>query len=385
VTQVPLPAGFRAAGISAGIKASGDPDLALVLLDVPGRAAALYTRNELVGAHVTLCREHLAATGGRARALLVNSGNANCATGQAGLDDARALADAVASRVGCKAEQVLVMSTGVIGARLPLERMLAALPELHDAVSVDGTENFARAIMTTDTHAKHCSRELGKARLVGVAKGSGMIHPDMATMLAYLFTDASLGEDPHAQLRETNRTSFQRLSVDGDTSPNDTLLLWSSERAGLTGRLDDALASVGSELARAIAADGEGATRLITIRVSGAPDEDAAAHVGRVIATSPLVKTAVAGRDPNWGRILSAAGRAGVTFPADRALVRIGNSTVYSDGKPHPANEAAAADHLANEREVMLAIDLAAGSARADVWTCDLTADYVAINADYRT
>jgi glutamate N-acetyltransferase / amino-acid N-acetyltransferase len=380
-----MPRGFRAAGISAGIKKSGKHDLALVTLEQAGPAAALFTRNQLLGAHVSVCREHLAQSGGRVRALLVNSGNANCATGSAGIDDARELADAVASRLECPASEVLVMSTGVIGARLPMPKLLDAIPRLFDALAEDGAQDFNRAIMTTDTTEKRAARALGEARLIGVAKGSGMIHPDMATMLAYLFTDASIGDDAHALLVEANRKSFQRMTVDGDTSPNDTVLLWSSERAGPTALLGAALDSISSELARLIAKDGEGASRLITIRVSGAPTEDAAARVGRVIATSPLVKTAVAGRDPNWGRILSAAGRAGVPFPAERALVKVGNSVVFADGRPHPANEGAAARYLADEAEVTLSIDLAAGKATADVWTCDFTAEYVSINADYRT
>lgn len=380
-----LPGGFRAAGIAAGIKKRGGHDFALVTLEQAGPAAALFTRNLLVGAHVTVCREHLEQSGGLVRALLVNSGNANCATGSAGIDDARQLAEAVASRLECPAHEVLVMSTGVIGARLPLPKMLDAVPQLFDALSENGAPDFNRAIMTTDTTEKRATRTLGKARLFGVAKGSGMIHPDMATMLAYLLTDASLGADAHELLVEANRKSFQRMTVDGDTSPNDTVLLWSSEQAGPTALLGEALNSISGELARLVAKDGEGATRLITIRVSGAPSENAAAQVGRVIATSPLVKTAVAGRDPNWGRILSAAGRAGVPFPAERALVRVGSSVVFADGRPHPANEAAAANYLADESEVVLSIDLAAGTASADVWTCDLTAEYVSINADYRT
>jgi len=385
VNAIKMPRGFRAAGISAGIKQRGDQDLALVTLERAGPAAALFTRNQLLGAHVTVCREHLAQSGGRVRALLVNSGNANCATGDAGIDDARQLARAVAERMECPASEVLVMSTGVIGARLPMPKLLEAVPRLFDALADDGAQEFNRAIMTTDTTEKRATRTLGDARLVGVAKGSGMIHPDMATMLAYLFTDAALGGDAHAMLTEANQQSFQRMTVDGDTSPNDTVLLWSSEKSGPASLFERALTSVSGELARLIAKDGEGASRLITIRVSNAPTEDAAAQVGRVIATSPLVKTAVAGRDPNWGRILSAAGRAGVPFDPNRAMVRVGTSVVFADGRPHPANEGAAARYLADEAEVILSIDLAAGNATADVWTCDLTADYVSINADYRT
>lgn len=380
-----LPAGFRASAVSCGI-AGERLDLGLVALDEPASAAAVYTTNRLLGAHVHLCREHLERSGGRVRALVVNAGNANCCTGEEGLADARAVAAAVAERLGTAPEEVLFLSTGVIGARLPTGRILEALPELTGALSDAGLDDFSRAILTTDTRPKLAQAEAGAARVVGVAKGSGMIHPDMATMLGFLLTDADLGRAPHALLSGVSKRSFERVTVDGDTSPNDTVvLLGSGQREASSKELEAALTSVSVELARAIAADGEGATRLVTVRVEGAPDEAAAVRVGRVIATSPLTKTAVNGLDPNWGRILAAAGRSGVEFDPDRARVWIGPGTVYSEGRPHPEEENASHRHMVDESEVLLGIDLAAGDARADVWTCDLSSDYVRINADYRT
>jgi glutamate N-acetyltransferase/amino-acid N-acetyltransferase len=245
--------------------------------------------------------------------------------------------------------------------------------------------DFAHAIMTTDTHPKAVHAEAGGALTTGFAKGSGMIHPDMATMLAFLVTDAATG-GAMPLLRRVADRSFHRVTVDGDTSPNDTLLLLANGRASTAHSVaEDLLTSLSQRLARQIAADGEGATRLVTVQVRGARDEAEATHVGRTIATSPLVKTAVAGRDPNWGRILAAAGRCGVSFPAGAARVWIGKSDVFSAGAPHPENEPAAHRHLCDDREVVLGVDLGVGAAGVDVWTCDLTKDYVQINADYRT
>jgi glutamate N-acetyltransferase/amino-acid N-acetyltransferase len=378
-----LPRGFRAAGVQCGIRRSR-PDLALLLADAPASAAAVFTSSLLHGAHVTVCRAHLAASGGRVRAVLVNSGNANCSTGAAGIADNRRVAAALAEVLGCPPAEVLFLSTGVIGARLPVERVLAGLPELVGALAGDGLDDFARAIMTTDTRPKVHGSHVGDARVTGVAKGSGMIHPDFATMFGFLLTDASPSE-PAALLRRVCRRSFERVSVDGDTSPNDTVVLLASEAHGALPGLEAALGETAVALAREIAADGEGATRLITVRVLGAPDEAAAARVGRTIATSPLTKTAVAGRDPNWGRILAAAARAGVPFDPERARVRIGPGEVYALGTPHPEAEPAAHRHMLEEREVLIEVDLAAGTASADIWTCDFTADYVRINADYRS
>lgn len=394
-TRPVLPAGFKAAAVHAGIRARRTKmDLGLIVAPEAFPAAALFTTNQLTGAHVAVCREALEKSKGRVRALLVNSGNANCSTGAEGLADARRVQRTLAELIGCPAEEVLFMSTGVIGARLPVEKILDALPSLVNGCHEKGLGDFATAIMTTDLVPKvrtiAIEEKSGPAfRVTGVAKGSGMIHPNMATMLAYLLTDGPLPHDAHATLKRLADQSFHRLTVDGDTSPNDTVLLWSSRGPASLATQEaacvSALVEVSQELCRLIAADGEGATRLVTVQVTGAPSEQAASSVARTIATSPLIKTAIHGRDPNWGRILAAAGRAGVEFDTDKARVWIGDADVYSNGKPHPENEQEAHLHLLQKHEVVIGVDLAAGSAGAEAWTCDFSADYVRINADYRS
>ena len=387
-SPIELPSGLRAAGVACGIKSSGALDLGLIVAERATPAAAVFTKNRLLGAHVHVCREQLAKSNGRVRAVLVNSGNANCATGERGLDDARSMSAQLAERIGCPPEQVLFLSTGVIGALLPAERITSHLDALLDGLDPLGLESFAQAIMTTDTHPKTTSETVGpRHRVVGAAKGAGMIHPDMATMLAFLLTDAALGEAPADALRAASRRTFQRLTVDGDTSPNDALLLWSTadSSSAAAPELGASLEAAGRTLCRAIASDGEGATRLVTVSVEGARSEDDAALAARAIAVSPLVKTAVHGRDPNWGRILSAAGASGAAVDADRARVWIGDAELFSDGRPHPEHEDAAHRHMLEGAEVVLRIDLASGDAHADAWTCDFSSDYVRINADYRT
>jgi glutamate N-acetyltransferase/amino-acid N-acetyltransferase len=384
--HVPLPAGFRASGLHCGLKKNQQFDLGLLLADRSVPAAAIYTQNQLVGAHIPVCREHLQRSGGLVRAVLVNARNANCATGQQGIDDARACCRELARRIGCPPEQVLMASTGPIGAPLPTDRIIGRLDALVAKASTDGAMDFARAIMTTDTYPKARHATTAGHAATGFCKGSGMIHPNMATMLGFLLTDGAIadGQATEALLRRAADRSFHRVTVDGDTSPNDTLVLLAS--GARDGRdLEATVTSLSQDLARMLAADGEGATRLCTIEVRGARTEAEAAHVGRVIATSPLVKTAVAGRDPNWGRILSAAGRAGVAFPAELARVWVGTADVYSGGNPHPENEPRAHRHLVEDTLVTLGVDLAVGAAGADVWTCDFTKDYVQINADYRS
>ncbi|MEO0653209.1 MAG: bifunctional glutamate N-acetyltransferase/amino-acid acetyltransferase ArgJ [Planctomycetota bacterium] len=381
-----LPHGLRASATQCGIRRRS-LDLGLIVADEPRPAAAIYTQSLLLGAHIDVCREHLAATGGQVRALLVNSGNANCSTGQQGVDDNRRICAALSELIGCAPEEVLFMSTGVIGERLPVERILDSLPDLTSADGQQGTMAFAQAILTTDMVPKVVTETLaGGDRTVGIAKGSGMIHPNMATMFGFLLTDAPLGPDPLASLRRVNAKSFQRMTVDGDTSPNDTVLLWGGKHPGdAPADLEPTLNGLAQELARKIAVDGEGATRLVTVRVEGCPDVDTAVHVGRVIATSPLTKTAVHGRDPNWGRIVAAAGRAGVPFNMHAARCWIGDALLFSSGVPHPEHEGDAHMHMIQSKEILLRIDLAAGPASADVWTCDFSADYVRINADYRS
>lgn len=400
-----LPAGFKAAALHCGIRAKKNKlDLGLMVADRAYPASALFTANQLQGAHVIVGRESLEKSNGKVRAILVNSGNANCSTGQEGIDDNRRVQRALAELIGCAPEEVLFMSTGVIGARLPVDRILDALPTLLNNANERGLGDFSTAIMTTDLVPKVRTLAVEDKngppfRVTGVAKGSGMIHPNMATMLAYVLTDGPADDHPREMLKRIADRSFHRLTVDGDTSPNDTFFLWSSQhaegsthpksRASWTDSHDDvlerAVLEVSQELCRCIAADGEGATRLVTVQVNGAPDEASAAVVARTIATSPLTKTAVHGRDPNWGRILAAAGRSGVTFNTDKARVWIGEADVFSGGKPHPENEPAAHLHLLNNHEVVLGIDLAAGTSSAEAWTCDYSADYVRINADYRS
>lgn len=410
-----LPHGFKASGIHAGIRRKGTRlDLGLIVADEAFPAAAVYTQNLLTGAHVGECKRSLERTGGKVRALLVNSGNANCSTGPEGVADARRIQGACAELLGCAAEEVLFLSTGVIGARLPAEKILDVLPHLVTAASANGLGEFSQAIMTTDLVPKVRTvkvedRSGPPFRVTGVSKGSGMIHPNMATMFGFLLSDAPAPRDAQSTLRELAAKSFNRVTVDGDTSPNDTVLLWCSGAAMTAGGwrpastmagggapgagwnepqselFRQAVLQVSQELCRAIATDGEGATRLVTVEVKGAPSEEAASIVARTIATSPLTKTAVHGRDPNWGRILAAAGRSGVEFDVDRARVWIGDADVYSGGKPHPENEGAAHLHLLQNHEVVLGIDLAAGDASAEAWTCDFSADYVRINADYRS
>ncbi|MBK8100703.1 MAG: bifunctional glutamate N-acetyltransferase/amino-acid acetyltransferase ArgJ [Planctomycetes bacterium] len=382
-----LPQGFRAAGLHCGLKKTADQyDLGLLLADQPVPAAAIYTQNQLCGAHIHVCRDHLTRSNGMVRAVLVNARNANCATGQQGIEDARNCCRQLAERLRCPTEQVLMCSTGPIGAPLPVEKIVTHLDALLAKATPTGAMDFARAIMTTDTFPKGVHGTGEGVAVTGFAKGAGMIHPDMATMLGFLLTDGKPAGNVPALLRTVADRSFHRVTIDGDTSPNDTLILLASGKGGgAAAATERVLTDTAQQLARRIAADGEGATRLLTVQVRGARSEAEATLVGRTIATSPLVKTAVAGRDPNWGRILSAAGRCGVQFDAARAQVWVGKADVYSGGKPHPENEPVAHRHLLDDRETILGVDLAVGGASADVWSCDLTKDYVQINADYRT
>jgi glutamate N-acetyltransferase/amino-acid N-acetyltransferase len=389
-----LPPGFAAAAVSAGIYKKQRLDLCLLVADQPGPAWAMWTRNLLQGASILVNREHLVKSGGTVKAVLINSGCANCATGEQGLAAARELAKAVASQVDCKPHQVLVFSTGVIGAQLPVAKMIAALPGLQAALSPTSLGDAARAIMTTDTFDKRTSMALeGLAEpaptITGIAKGSGMIHPDMATMLVFLFTDASTTADTGIYLRAAVDRSFNMVTVDGDTSPNDSVLLWSSARVQLASGEPEqqfmaGLDTVCRDLALAIARDGEGATKLVTVQVRGARSWIDGKRCAQAIATSPLVKTAIHGEDPNWGRILTAAGRAGIYMVPQQAKVGIGAACLYDQEGPHSDREPDARAHLQG-KEVLVWIDLGFGGADVEVYTCDFSADYVKINADYRT
>ncbi|HVA63284.1 MAG TPA: bifunctional glutamate N-acetyltransferase/amino-acid acetyltransferase ArgJ [Terriglobales bacterium] len=385
------PAGFRFAAGHCGIKRKS-PDLALVTMAAPVSCAAVFTTNRLQAPPVRLSRAHLAASGGRVRALVVNSGNANCATGPVGVRAARAMAQAVARQVGCPMEQVFVCSTGVIGRPLPYEKILAAVPAW--ARRDDGPVAAAQAILTTDTCAKLAAvrfRADGREyRVAGFAKGSGMIHPRMATMLGFLFTDAQLTPaQARAALLPAVENSFHRITVDGDTSTNDTAALFASGAAGPlspAGRrsFQAALQTVAQSLARQIVLDGEGASHFVTVTVEGARSLADADRAARAIAHSPLVKTALAGADANWGRVLSAAGCSGAAFDPEKAEIWFSGLPVYRRGRALPFAEAEAKRRL-EQPEVEVRIRLHAGTAKTWMWTCDLTEGYIKINGSYRT
>lgn len=390
-----VPEGFRLAAVDAGLAKGERPDLLLVVGEDATPAAACFTRNRIVAAPVALAREHLRQTNGLARAILVNAGFANAATGQQGDENAMQCATWVAERLGCDVLEVLVFSTGVIGQQLPLDRIEAALPRLFEALTDDGAivDVAGHAIRTTDTFSKIHQRSVAladhsEARLLGLAKGSGMIHPDMATMLGFLLTDLELGQGMDIYLRGAVGESFHHLSVDGDTSTNDAVLLWTSARNESPPKDEVAffqgLRDLCVDLAKDIARDGEGATKLIEVKVSGATTPDQATQCGRAIATSLLVRTAVHGEDPNWGRILAAAGRAGVDLETRKLRLGIGEATLFERDEALPENEPQAAEHLRGS-EVRLWVDLGAGQCESTFWSCDLTADYVRINAEYRT
>jgi glutamate N-acetyltransferase/amino-acid N-acetyltransferase len=392
---VTAPRGFRASGISAGIKANGNPDLAVIVSDTPAAAAAVFTINKAQAAPVLVSRDHLSRSGGAARAIVVNSGCANACTGDEGLQAAKAMAVETARLVGCAPEDVLVASTGVIGVALPLDKIRAGLPRAAAALSADGGPAAARAIMTTDPFPKEASATVTidgrQVTIGGIAKGSGMIEPMMATMLAFITTDAGVDQ---ALLQRALRTAvdetFNAITVDGECSTNDSVMILANGASGVVvgeggyGAFLSGLTSVCRELALGIVRGGEGATKLVTVNVTGAASPEEARRCAKAIANSPLVKTAIHGGDPNWGRLIAVAGRAGVAFDLSRAVVTIGSITLFERGKPHDENAARAAQYLAG-KDLAVGVDLGSGQSSSTVWTCDLSAEYVRINADYRT
>jgi glutamate N-acetyltransferase/amino-acid N-acetyltransferase len=374
--------GFKMAAVAAGIKAAGKLDLALIYSERPATAAAVFTQNTFIAAPLIVTKKHLLETGYSARAVIVNSGNANAATGKAGIQWATATAEALASQLGCNANEVIVSSTGVIGRPLPVEKIRDAMPRLISELLPTNLESLARGIMTTDTVPKIASAEAGGVRIAGVAKGAGMIHPDMATMLSFIITDAALA---HAELDDALRyavhRSFNSISVDGDTSTNDMVVILANGASGVRPdrtEFRDCLLDVCTQLATAIVRDGEGATKFVEIRVEGAPTEEAAHTIGRTIARSPLVKTAIYGADPNWGRIVGAIGNSGVPLKSDRV-------DIYISGVPISDSTLQQAREKLREKEIQIRVVLDSGSAAARVWTCDLTEGYIRINADYTT
>lgn len=393
--SITTPRGFRAAGVAAGIKATNGLDLALLVSETPAQAAAVFTTNLAVAAPVVVSRDHLARSGGVARAIIVNSGCANACTGAEGLQAARDMAAETAREIGCPVEQVLVASTGVIGVALPMDKVRRGLTEAVRTLGADQGPAAARAIMTTDPFPKEAAIRF-KIRgqdvaIGGIAKGSGMIEPMMATMLGFITTDAAI---PHALLDRALRAAvddtFNAITVDGDSSTNDCVMILASGASGVT--IDDAtyadflaeLTTVCRELAIGIVRGGEGATKLVTVVVTGAASTTDARRAAKAIANSLLVKTAIHGGDPNWGRLLAVAGRAGVAFDLERAAVTIGTIVLFKDGRPYDEAAPLAADYLKGT-DLTVGVNLGAGTAQSTVWTCDLSAEYVRINADYRT
>jgi glutamate N-acetyltransferase / amino-acid N-acetyltransferase len=400
LTNSALPRGFTFAATHCGLKKT-KLDLAILVSETPASAAAVFTTNRVKAAPVIASQLNLRKSKSRMRGVIVNSGNANCCTGSEGLGAAAATTLKVARELGrLDPSQILVCSTGVIGVPLRWQKIVNAVPQLVRArkSSAGAFELFARAIMTTDTHPKWASakcRVSGKeVRIAGCTKGAGMIHPNMATMLAFIATDAAISPAMLARaLRSTVATTFNAITVDGDTSTNDTVTLLANGESGalaITRENEDwkkfraALESVCKSLALQIVADGEGAQRVIEVEVQGAPSDRAAKQIALTIANSPLVKTALAGADPNWGRILAAAGRAGVAFDFERADITLAGLKVCRRGRENPFDERIA-HHKMLAKYVPIVVDLRSGRGHARVWTCDFTSEYIHINASYRT
>jgi len=393
---VTAPSGFRASGLHCGIKASGKPDLSLIVSDTPATAAGVFTMNLAKAAPLYLSQDHLASSKGIARAIVTNSGCANACTGPRGMTDAVETAKLTAAALHCSEHHVLVASTGVIGVNLKMDKIRAGVPQAVDELAADGGAAAARAIMTTDPFPKEYAVEIqttaGPFKVGGMAKGSGMIEPRMATMLGYLTTDAAV--EPlmlSRALTEASRYTFNAITVDGEPSTNDCVFALANGASGVN--IDDDLypalfegfRAVAHELALGIVRGGEGATKLIAITVTGASSEPDAWMAARAIANSPLVKTAVHGGDPNWGRLVAAAGRSGAAFVLDGARVQIGPLVLFENGRPFDELASKAADYLTGN-DIDIVVDLGVGGSHtATVWTCDLSAEYVKINAEYRT
>lgn len=385
--------GFRAAAVKCGVRYKNRLDLALFYSDTPCAVSAFFTRNRVNGAHIPLCRKKLAKTGDVAQALLVNSGIANCSIGPVGLKDAVALTAATAKALGIPADMALMASTGVIGVPLPVERIAAALPALAKGLKRSDGAAAARAIMTTDTVPKTISVRVdsptGTYHITGVAKGAGMISPSLATQFAFLFTDADVADITFRSItRRCVEDSFNCIAVDGDMSPNDTVLFFANgasgvkiARRGLGVKLfEEAMLHACRALAVAIVRDGEGATKLIDITVQGAATSGDARLAARAVGLSPLVKTAVFGNDPNWGRIVTALGYSGAVFDPEQLLVELNGKAVFDNG-----HSAGIPTGIMKGKDTKIVVDLRNGRASAHFWTCDFSTDYVKINAEYTT
>jgi glutamate N-acetyltransferase/amino-acid N-acetyltransferase len=383
--------GYRYSALYAGIRKTTKADVALIVSDPSASAAAVFTTNLVQAAPVKLARNNLEASGGIVRAVLVNAGNANCAT-RTGDKVALATTKALAKELKCPASHIFPASTGVIGVEMEANKIVEAVPELLSGLSADGFDLAADAILTTDLVRKTASTEVEGIRIAGMTKGSGMIHPNMATTLAFVMTDASVTvASLRVMLKRAVERSYNRLSVDGDMSTNDTLLVMangaSGKRVTTANRavFEEALSEVCESLARQIAADGEGAKRLVEIQVSGTRDNESAARIARAVANSPLVKTAIAGADPNWGRILSSAGASGAQFDPEAVDIWLQGVRVCRKGLAAQYDEVALIKKL-RQRQIELRFHIAGeGTGKARFWTCDLTEGYIEINGSYRT
>lgn len=396
--SITAPQGFLAAGVACGLKKNGQPDLALIISDRPAAAAGVFTQNVVKGHSLQLTREHIKS--GIARAVVINSGNANACVGEPGLADARTMADAVAKKIGCPAEQVLTGSTGVIGKRLDMTAVQKGIESAYStlASTVEAGHLAEAAIMTTDLVPKECvvRFQIGEAEITvaGMAKGSGMIHPNMATMISVITTDCAVSSEILSSLlTSTVNKTFNRVSVDGDTSVCDMVVVLANGAAGnspfsldsdAAAQLAEAFEIVSTELSRLIARDGEGATKLVEVRASGVRTSDDAYKIVLAIAKSPLVKTAIFGEDANWGRILTAAGYSGANFDPDHCDIYLGDLKVCEKGCALLFDEAVAKTIL-QQKDLLIRVELNEGTASDRIWTCDFSYDYIKINGSYRT
>ncbi|MGG3450400.1 bifunctional glutamate N-acetyltransferase/amino-acid acetyltransferase ArgJ [Domibacillus aminovorans] len=379
-----FPKGFKSCSVNAGIK-DNTLDFTILFSDVRASAAAMFTKNQFCGAPIVIGKESVAD--GYLQAIAVNSKNANVATGKKGLEDARKVTAAVAQELAIHSNDVLPSSTGIIGVPLPVEKILTAIPGLKNQLTEDGLEQSAKAIMTTDTYPKFRTRQVGGITISAMAKGSGMIEPNMATMLSYILTDAAI-EPTHLQkmLKRAVDVSFNSVSVDGDTSTSDTVVIMAN---GLAGDVDlvefeSVLTDLCIDLAKEIARDGEGATKLVEVQVTGADDDVIAKKIGKSIINSPLVKTAIFGEDPNWGRIMSTIGNSTDKVNTEAVSVSFADVYVFKDGAPMEDKRAELEEYLKNN-EVLIRISLGDGPGNSTVWGCDLSYDYVKINGEYTT
>ena len=394
---ITAPKGFAAAGVKAGLKTNGQEDVALIVSETLASCGAVFTQNVMAAAPVLFSSR--VASGGYARAIVVNAGCANASTGERGLKDARAMASQAAGLLSCGEEEVFVCSTGVIGQLLPMDKIARGIGEARRELSPAGGAAAAAAIQTTDTFVKRAAYEFDlcgqKATVAGIAKGAGMIHPNMATMLAFVTTDAAVSPKILKKaVKKAADVSFNMTVVDGDTSTNDSFIVLANGFCGNSlidseshpgyAPFSAALTAVSVELAKLIARDGEGATKFLEVTVDGAPDFAAAKTVAMAVAKSPLVKTAFFGQDSNWGRIICAAGYAGVDFAPEDLTVSLNGLEIFSHGEGVAA-DAEKFSAIMRERDITLRLTLGAGQASATVWTCDLSYGYVKINADYHT